>query len=86
MVRWSDGQVMRWSYVVRWSCFQVFRWSGGQMYLAMSGLGDAVEDLRAATCRFGKELFLPVGPARCTHQMIDHKRTADDHIQRIGIF
>ena len=33
------------------------------MYLAMSGLGEAVEDLRAATCRFGRELFLPVGPA-----------------------
>ena len=31
-------------------------------YLAMSGLGEAVEDFRAATCRFGNELFLPVGP------------------------
>ena len=28
----------------------------------MSGLGDAVEDLRAATCRLGRELFRPVGP------------------------
>ena len=36
------------------------------MYLAMSGLGDAVEDLRAATCRFGRELFLPVGPVNYT--------------------
>ena len=34
------------------------------MHLAMSGLGAAVEDLRAATWRFGRELFLPVGPAR----------------------
>ena len=32
----------------------------------MSGLGDAVEDLRAATCRFGRELFLPVGPVNYT--------------------
>ena len=31
-------------------------------HLAMSGLGDAVEDLRAATCRLGRELFRPVGP------------------------
>lgn len=36
---------------------------GARCFLAMSGLGEAVEDLRAATCRFGRELFLPVGPA-----------------------
>ena len=34
------------------------------MHLAISGLGEAVEDLRAATCRFGRELFLPVGPEK----------------------
>ena len=40
-----------------------FKIKNSQMaYLAMSGLGEAVEDFRAATCRFGNELFLPVGP------------------------